>query len=59
MAIADIAVIDAIIDIDALIGDIIDIADIAIYLQDNNTADIANTTIYLQNDSNTQFSALR
>ena len=34
-------------------------ADIAIYLQDDNTADIANTTIYLQNDGNTQFSALR
>jgi len=28
-------------------GDIIDIANIAIYLQDNNTADMANTTIYL------------
>jgi len=28
-------------------GDIIDIADIAIYLQDNNTVDIADTTIYL------------
>ena len=50
---------DAIIDIDTLIGNIIDIADIAIYLQDDNTADIANTTIYLQNDGNTQFSALR
>jgi len=40
-------------------GDIADMADIAIYLQDNDTADIANTTIYLQNDGNTQFSALR
>jgi len=38
---------DAIIDIGALIGNIADIANIAIYLQDNNTADIANTTIYL------------
>jgi hypothetical protein len=44
---------DAIIDIDALMGDIVNIADIAIYLQDDNTVDIANTTIYLQNDSNT------
>jgi len=41
------AVTDATIDIDALTGNIIDIANIAIYLQDNNTADIANTTIYL------------
>jgi len=38
---------DAIIDIGALIGDIADIANIAIYLQDDNTADIANTTTYL------------
>ena len=50
---------DAIIDIDALIGDIADTADISIYLQDDDTVDIANTTIYLQNDGNTQFSALR
>ena len=35
------------IDIGALIGNIIDIANIAIYLQDDNTADIANTTTYL------------
>jgi len=28
-------------------GNIIDIADIAIYLQDDNTADIVNTTTYL------------
>ena len=28
-------------------------ADIAIYLQDDDTADIANTTIYIQNDGNT------
>jgi len=47
MAVADTAVTDAMIDIDALTGDIVDIADIAIYLQDNNTADIADTTIYL------------
>ena len=33
-------------------------ADIAIYLQDNNTADMANTTIYLQTNGNIQFSAL-
>ena len=52
-------VMDAIIDIDALIGNIADIADITIYLQDDNTVDMADTTIYLQNDSNTQFSALR
>ena len=44
---------DAIIDIGAFTGDIIDIANIAIYLQDNDTADTANTTIYLQNNSNT------
>ena len=41
------AVTDAIIDISTFIGNITDIANIAIYLQDNNTADIANTTIYL------------
>jgi len=35
------------IDIDALTGDIADMADIAIYLQDNDTADMADTTIYL------------
>jgi len=46
-AVADTAVTDAIIDIGALIGDIIDMADIAIYLQDNDTADMANTTTYL------------
>ena len=34
-------------------------ADIAIYLQDNNTADMADTTTYLQNNGNTQFSASR
>ena len=38
---------DAIIDIGAFTSDIVDIANIAIYLQDNDTADIANTTIYL------------
>ena len=32
IAVADMAVIDAIIDIDALTGDIVDMADIAIYL---------------------------
>ena len=53
IAVADTAVMDAIIDINAFTGDIADIADIAIYLQDNNTADIADTTIYLQNNSNT------
>jgi len=47
IAVADIAVTDAMIDIGALIGDIIDMADIAIYLQDDNTIDIANTTTYL------------
>ena len=41
------AVIDIIIDIDTFIGDIINIANITIYLQDDDTADIANTTIYL------------
>ena len=44
---------DVIIDTGAFIGDIVDITNIAIYLQDNNTANIANTTIYLQNNSNT------
>ena len=44
---------DTTIDISAFTGDIADIANIAIYLQDNDTADIANTTFYLQNDSNT------
>ena len=53
MAVADTAVIDAIIDIGAFISDIADIADIAIYLQDDDTANIANTTIYLQNNGNT------
>ena len=53
MAVIDIAVTDAIIDIGAFIGNIIDIANITIYLQDDNTTDIVNTTIYLQNDSNT------
>ena len=46
------AVTDIIIDIGAFTGNIVDIADITIYLQDNNTADIANTTIYLQNNGN-------
>ena len=46
-AVVDTAVTDTIIDIGAFTGNIADIADIAIYLQDNNTANIANTTIYL------------
>ena len=49
---------DAIINTGTFIGNITNIANITIYLQDNNTADIANTTIYLQNNSNTQFSTL-
>ena len=44
---------DAIIDISTFISNIVDIANIAIYLQDNNTTNIANTTIYLQNNSST------
>ena len=44
---------DAIIHIGAFTGNIADIANIAIYLQDNNTVDTADTTIYLQNNSNT------
>ena len=44
---------DTIIDTNAFTSDITDIANIAIYLQNNNTADTANTTIYLQNNSNT------
>ena len=60
-AVAEAAFINAIIDTGAFISDTTDIAntiDIAIYLQDDNTANITNTTIYLQNDSNTQFSTL-
>ena len=41
------AVIDTIINIGAFTGDIADITDITIYLQDDNTVNIANTTIYL------------
>ena len=58
-AVADPAVTDAIIDIGTFTGDIADMADITIYLQDDDTADIANTTIYLQNNGNTQFYALQ
>ena len=47
------AIINAIINIGTFTGDIADIANITIYLQNNNTADIANTTIYPQNDNNT------
>ena len=46
-AVADMAVINTIIDIGAFTGNIADIADIAIYLQDDDTVNIANTTIYL------------
>ena len=52
-AVADTAVMDAIIDINAFTGDIVNITDIVIYLQDNDTADITNITIYLQNNNNT------
>ena len=38
---------DAIIDIGAFTGNITDIANIAIYLQDDNTVDTTSTTIYL------------
>ena len=41
------AVMDTTIDISTFTSNIIDIANITIYLQDNNTTDIANTTIYL------------
>ena len=44
---------DTTIDTGAFTSNIADIANIAIYLQDNDTADTANTTIYLQNNSNT------
>ena len=47
MAIADTAVMDAIIDISTFIGNIVNITNITIYLQNDNTTDIANTTIYL------------
>ena len=46
-AVADITVIDAIIDIGTFMGNIANIINITIYLQDDNTTDIANTTIYL------------
>ena len=46
-AVADTAVTGTIVDIGTFTGDIADIANIAIYLQDNDTADIANITIYL------------
>ena len=52
-AVADTAVTDAIIDIGAFIGDIADMANIAIYLQDDDTVNITDTTIYLQNNGNT------
>ena len=41
------AVMDTIINIGAFISDIADIANIVIYLQNDDTADIVNTTIYL------------
>ena len=41
------AVTDIIINIGAFIGNIADIAQITIYLQDNNIIDRADTTIYL------------
>ena len=44
---------DAIINTGTFIGNIINITNIAIYLQDNDTANTANITIYLQNNSNT------
>ena len=59
MAVADTAIIDTIIDTGAFTGNIADIADITIYLQDDDTVNTADTTIYLKNDNNTQFSALR
>ena len=46
-AVADTAVTDTIINISAFTGNIADIADITIYLQDDDTADITNITIYL------------
>ena len=46
-AVADIAATDTIIDIGAFISNITDIANITIYLQNNNTVDITNTIIYL------------
>ena len=46
-AVADTAVMGATVDISTFTGDIVDIANIAIYLQDDDTADIADTTIYL------------
>ena len=46
-AVTDMAITDTIIDIAAFIGNIANIANIAIYLQDDDTTDIINTTIYL------------
>ena len=53
IAVADTAIMDAIINIGTSTGNIANIANITVYLQDNNTTDIANTTAYLQNNSNT------
>ena len=47
MAVVDTTITDAIIDIGAFTSDIADIANIAIYLQDDDIVDIINTTIYL------------
>ena len=46
------AITDTIINIGTFTGNITDITNIAIYLQDDNTANIANTTVYLQNNGN-------
>ena len=59
MAVIDIAVMDTMTDIGTFTGNIANMADITIYLQDNDTTDMADTTTYLQNDGNTQFSASR
>ena len=47
IAVIDITVTDTIIDIGAFTGNIINITNITIYLQDNDTVNIANTTVYL------------
>ena len=47
IAVAKAAVIDTIIDISTFINNIVNITNIVIYLQDNNTTNIADTTIYL------------
>ena len=47
MAVVDTAITNTIINVSTFTGDITDMANIIIYLQDNDTIDIINTTTYL------------